>query len=314
MTASVFIVNGSAVLIFVSLLVRANPKPSAASVFVDVVNETGWDSTVVVFFLSILPGVAGVGALDSATHLADEMERPEKQIPQVMIGSALLSYFVGLPSILVYLFCITNPDGILEPVGGQPLIQLFYDAYNSEALSIIATVCVIIVFSIAGWAALTSWSRLYWSFSRDNGFPFSKFTARLSSSDSLPLNALYVNTFLVLAIGLVELGSSTALNALLGGASLCGKVSWGLSVALKLSKGRDALSADRWLNLGRVGYVIDVVSVIWAVWVCLWISFPLYLPVTPSSMNYASVVFAGVAALSIVYYFTGYKPRKGSVK
>lgn len=123
--AAVVLINGSALFIFIALLVRVTPKRSAHEVFVKIVNETGWDSNVVVFFLSILPGVAAVGGIDSAPHLTDEVDTPRKQIPQVMIGSALLSFCVGIPSILVYLFCTTDPEALLTPVGGQPIIQLF---------------------------------------------------------------------------------------------------------------------------------------------------------------------------------------------
>ncbi|OJD19126.1 hypothetical protein AJ78_00912 [Emergomyces pasteurianus Ep9510] len=307
--AAVFFINGSAVFVFASLLARAHPKQSARTVFVDVVNETGWSSNVVVFFLCILPGVAGVGGLDSAPHLTDEVDNPKKQIPQVMIGSALLSFFTGIPSILIYLFCNTNPEGLIAPVGGQPLIQLFLDAYNSRALTILASVCVIITFNIAAWSALTSWSRLYWSFSKDGGLPFSTFTAKLSSFHRFPINALVVNTGLLIAIGAIQIGSTTALNALLGGASLCGKASWFLPIVLLLWRGRDALDKSRWLKLGRCGFVINVLAAIWAVWVSVWISFPLYIPVTAPSMNYAAVVFAGVSFVGTVYYFVRYRGR-----
>lgn len=309
LTASVIFINGSAIFIFIALLVKANPKPSARTVFVDIVNETGWSSNVVVFFLSILPGVAAVGGIDSATHLADEMDNPGKQIPQVMIGSALLSVLTGIPSIIIYLFCTVDQAALLTPIGGQPVIQLFHDAYNSTALTVISTLCIIITLIFANFAALTSWSRLYWSFSRDNGLPFSSFTAKLSKSESIPVNALTVCTALNILIGLLQIGASTALNALLGAASLCGKSSWALCFAMLFWRGRDALDKDRWLNLGRYGLAVDIIAFIWAIWVCVWVSFPLYIPVTAQSMNYASVVFAGICVISAGYYIFVFSKR-----
>lgn len=309
LTASVVFINAAALLIFIALLVRANPKQSARTVFVDIVNETGWGSNVVVFFLSILPGVAAVGGIDSATHLADEMDNPGKQIPQVMIGSALLSFLIGIPSIIIYLFCTVDQAALLDPVGGQPVIQLFRDAFNSTGLTVTATICNILACACANFAALVSWSRLYWSFSRDGGLPFSAFTAKLSESESIPVNALTVCTILNLLIGLLQLGASTALNALLGAASLCGKSSWALCFAMLFWRGRDALDKDRWLNLGRFGLPIDIIAFIWAIWVCIWVSFPLYVPVTARSMNYASVVFAGICILSAVYYVLFFSRR-----
>lgn len=310
LSASVVFINAAALFIFIALLVKASPKQSARKVFVDIVNETGWGSNVVVFFLSILPGIASVGGIDSATHLADEMDDPGRQIPIVMMGSASLSFLVGIPSIIIYLFCTVDQAALLTPVGGQPIIQLFRDSFESTALTITATLCIIISFAVANWAALTSWSRLYWSFSRDGGLPFSSFTAKLSKHEAIPVNALLVCTVLNLLIGLLQLGASTALNALLGGASLCGKSSWALCFAMLFWRGRDSLRQDRWLNLGKLGLPIDIIAFTWSIWVCVWLSFPLYIPVTPRSMNYASVVFAGICAISAGYYFLVYSKKK----
>ncbi|KAL4926786.1 amino acid/polyamine transporter I [Aspergillus undulatus] len=303
LSASVVIINGSALFILISLLIRTNPKQSAEIVFKEVVNKTGWDSNVVVFFLTLLPGAACVGGLDSATHLADEVEQPSKRIPQVMIGSALLNFAGGFISIIILLFCNTDPQSLLKPVGGQPLFQLFFNAYNSRPLSIAACVCCIFSFNLANWAAMTSWNRLYWSFSRQGGFPFSKFSAKLSSSGHLPLNALYINTVLAAAVGALQLGSSTAMNALLGGASLCGKMSFAMCLVALLWRGCDALPKDRWLNLGKWGLFIDYVALLWVLWVSVWVCFPVYVPVTASSMNYAAGIFVAVSLVSLGYYF-----------
>ena len=299
----VVLVNGSGLFILVSLLVRAHPKPTARTVFVDIVDETGWDSNFVVFFLNILPGLAAVGGLDSAVHLTDEVEGPGRMIPIAMLSSAGLSYLVGIPSILAYLFSITNAQALLEPVGGQPLFQIFHDSYDSMAFTIAASCCVIIAFTISSWAALLSWNRLYWSFSRDGGLPFSEWTAKVSSTDAIPVNALVVNTVLVLLVGALQLKASTVLNAVLGAASLCGAVSFGVPTALLLWRGRTHLDQRRWLNLGRLGYVVDWIGLIWMAWVCVWTSFPLYIPVTATSMNYASAVFGVVVCISAVLCF-----------
>jgi choline transport protein len=305
----VVFVNGSAVFILVSLLVRAHPKPTAETVFVEVVNQTGWDSNLVVFCLNILPGLAAIGGLDSAIHLTDEVEEPGRLIPIAMLSSASLSYLVGVPSILAYLFSITNAQALLEPVGGQPLIQIFQDSYNFLALTIAASCCVIVVSTVTSWAALLSWNRLYWSFSRDGGLPCSRWTASVSCTDAIPVNALFVNTVLVLLVGLLQLWASTVLNAILGAASLCGAVSWIVPFVLLLWRGRTILDQRRWLHLGRLGYVVDWIAVLWMAWICVWTSFPLYVPITATTMNYASAVFGVVVGTSALFYVCSYRHR-----
>jgi hypothetical protein len=77
--------------------------------------------------------------------------------------------------------------------------------------------------------------------------------------------------------------------------------------ALLLWRGRTTLDERRWLNLGRLGYVVDWIGLIWMAWVCVWTSFPLYIPVTATSMNYASAVFGVVVCISAVFYVFSYR-------
>jgi hypothetical protein len=79
--------------------------------------------------------------------------------------------------------------------------------------------------------------------------------------------------------------------------------------ALLLWRSRATLDQRRWLNLSRLGYVVDWIGLIWMAWVCVWTSFPLYIPVTATSMNYASAVFGVVVCISAVFYVFSYKHR-----
>ncbi|KAJ3497091.1 hypothetical protein NLG97_g2166 [Lecanicillium saksenae] len=218
---AVFAVNGTAVYLFVGLLVRAYPKQSAHFVFVEFVNESGWSSNGTVFFLALLPAVGCLSAFDNATHLTDELENPKKQVPLVLLISFAMSYLTGLPMIMVYQFCNVSPESLLAAPGGQPLIQLMQNAFRSFPMTAFGTAMIIFCFFTAGASALISWSRLYWSFSREGALPFSGTMSKLSSRDALPINALCWNTFLIVVLGTISIGSTTAMNALLGAANIC---------------------------------------------------------------------------------------------
>ncbi|KAE8326050.1 amino acid permease-domain-containing protein [Aspergillus sergii] len=312
LSASLVFINGAALFVLITLLVRANPKQSATAVFVNVANNSGWGSPAVVFFLNVLPGLASLGTCDAATHMAEELELPTRDVPRVMIGSALLNYLVAIPTMIIFLFCIVNPEAMLSPVGGQPLIQLLSDGYASRVLTAIAGALIVVGFAIGSWAALISWSRLYWSFSRTKGFPFSNFTEK--TTDGVPVNALILGTVLTIAIGAIQLGSSTALNAVLGGASLCSGFSWIVVFSFRVWRGHDALDPQRWLNLGQWGRPLSGFAILWNMWTITWASFPLFLPVTLSSMNWSSLVAVGVVVISFFYYILFYRHRSDEME
>ncbi|KAK5031821.1 hypothetical protein LTS07_004442 [Exophiala sideris] len=302
----VIFINVGTIIVMVALLVRAHPKQSAKYVFVDIVNYTGWDSNGVVFCLGLLPGLTAVTAFDAAAHLSEEMPRPDRQVPQVMIGNAVLSAISGLVMILVYMFCVTNTDNLLTPVGGEPIAQLLLDSLDSMALTIVTMLIFILVLLFACGTLMTTFSRAWWAFARDGGVPFSKNQGTVSSRSRLPVNSLLFCTVGVALIGLIELGSAIALNAILGAGTAFLFLSYGVTILAALMGGRRELQKPHYINLGRpAGLIMSVLSVVWVSFITVWLCMPYYMPVTGDYMNYTSPVFAAtaiIAALNWVLY------------
>jgi amino acid transporter len=292
-------INLGSLFILVLLLVRSSPKQTSEYVFKDFVNQTGWSSNAVVFFIGLLPGLTAINGFDSAAHMAEEMSEPSRQVPQVMFISAVASTIAGLPMILVYTFCITNPANLLDPLGGQPIVQLMVDSLHSLPLSIIGTLIFIICFACASITLLTTFTRIWWSLAREGGVPFSKFMARISDSSQLPINSIIFSVIACSLIGLLELGSATALNAILGSAVLCIFFSYAIPIACSLMSKRSAFERPHYFNLGKaLGTALNLISVVWIIFVFVWLCFPLYLPVTMDNMNWAVLACAVVLLIS----------------
>ncbi|KAJ5748225.1 uncharacterized protein N7511_009921 [Penicillium nucicola] len=292
-------INLGSLFILILLLVRSSPKQTSEYVFKDFVNQTGWSSNVVVFFIGLLPGLTAINGFDSAAHMAEEMSEPSRQVPQIMCISAVASAIAGLPMILVYTFCITNPENLLDPMGGQPIIQLMVDSFHSRPLSIIGTLIFIICFACAGVTLLTTFTRVWWSLAREGGVPFSKFMAKTSQSSQIPINSIIFCVIACSLVGLLELGSATALNAILGSAVLCIFSSYAIPIACSLLGKRSAVARPHYFSLGKaLGTILNLISVVWIFFVFVWLCFPLYLPVTMDNMNWAVLVCAVVILIS----------------
>ncbi|KAB8218864.1 amino acid permease-domain-containing protein [Aspergillus novoparasiticus] len=246
--AVIFTLNGTAIWLLVALLVRAYPKQSSHAVFIEFVNQSGWSSDGLVFFLALLPAYGAFAGLDNATYLTDELE-----VPQVIIGSFFMNSFTALPMIVVYQFCNGDLQSLLDPIGGQPMIQLMLNAFHSLPLTIATTAIMIYSFFVSSAASMITWSRLYWSFSREGPMPFSRTMSKLTSRDNLPIYAICWNTVLLIAIGAISIGSTTAMNALLGAANICIITAMVTAFALSLYKGRKTFDQNHWFNLGRWG-------------------------------------------------------------
>ena len=301
----VYFINLSTVYLLVALLVRTHPKASAHTVFIEVINETGWSSNVVVFFLCFLPGGTAVACFDTACHMSEEMDQPERQVPLVMIGGSLLCALSAIPMIVVYLFCTSKPENLLNPIGGQPIFQIFKDGLQSEALLTIAMVIYCIAFFSACPATIATGSRLVWSFAKHGGLPFPKWIGYVEPKNKIPINAVYLLAGVSAAIGALLFGPSTILNGVFGAAAVCFFFSYGLPIWLNVLSGRRQLPSDRYFNLGKFGMVINIVTIVWQVIIVTFLCFPIYQPVTTANMNWASlcaVVALIIFAINWVFY------------
>ena len=88
-------------------------------------------------------------------------------------------------------------------------------------------------------------------------------------------------------------------------------VSIGL-VALKRIRG-EPLPLSRW-SLGRFGLPINLFAFTYSCFAIIFVCFPVGVPVHADSMNWAIVMFTGVLAIALVYYFVhGRKTYEGPV-
>ena len=171
-------------------------------------------------------------------------------------------------------------------------------------------------------------SRATWSFARDKAIPYSAFFSKVNHGflEGVPLSAYLLSTTVQVLLGLIFLGSSTAFNAFVGVAVMCLGVSYALPVLLSvLNRRREVFDAP--YNLGRWGYLINCIAVLWVFFEMVLFSMPAVIPVTPTSMSewhfgsylifstisvstisdwdwtdYASVVFVGFASISAAWY------------
>lgn len=294
------LVCSTTTVIFVGLLVRAKPKQSARVALTEFVNETGWSSDVLVFFLSLLPGITTMNGFDSAAHMADEVPNPSVQIPKVMMATALLSGLTAFPMTFVYVFCTVDPAALLTPVGGQPIIQLYLDSFNNRGLTIAVVAIGQVLVLIGGASTTTACSRVVWSLARDRCWPYSYYLSRTHGKEELPSAAICVSLLLSCLVGLLVFGSQAALGALASAGAICNFISMGIPLTLSIINGRKHFRTPHYFNLGRFGLLINVVALSWMSLMTVFLSMPLYYPTTASSMNYSCAFIGGLIIFGLL--------------
>lgn len=232
---------------------------------------------------------------DAAAHLAEELPHAARNVPIAMVGSVVFNGILGFGYCIAILFCLGDLDSLLQTTTGFPFIQLFYNVTESKAGASIMSIIPTLIATFATAAGLTSTSRTFWAFARDNAIPAAKYFSHVNPSSQLPIRMILLTAALMFLLGLVYLASTTAFNAILSMAILGMYLSYALPIIYMLSHGRKGLSPSQGVfRLGKVtGTVVNVVAVVWLIVAMFFSTWPNFYPVTETNMNYSTVVLAG---------------------
>ena len=151
----------------------------------------------------------------------------------------------------------------------------------------------------------TAGSRITWSMARDRALPFSEYFSVVNKQCSIPLRALMAFIVLNILTGTLVLGSELAFYAIISGGGIALQVSYCVPVLCVVLRGRDKLPPRPHFDLGRWGYTINIVSLLWSIIVTLFYVFPQAEPVVGNiaNMNWSIVILAGVFVFGAVYWF-----------
>ena len=118
------------------------------------------------------------------------------------------------------------------------------------------------------------------------------------------MRAIGLVSSVIVLLSLINIGSSTAFNAIISLATVALYVSYIIPIFCPVLK---RLSGEKivwgpW-TLGRFGLVINVFALCYSVYICIFLPFPSQQPVTAVNMNYAAPVFGFVILFAVADWF-----------
>ncbi|KAK6461092.1 amino acid permease-domain-containing protein [Scheffersomyces coipomensis] len=275
---------------------------SAHFVFVEFTNGTGWSSSGIAFIVGLINPNWSFSCLDAATHLAEELLEPRKQIPIAIIGTVIIGFITSFTYSIAIFFSIKDLDSLYVSNTGVPIMDIFHQVCGSKAGAIGLELLILLTAIGCNIASHTWQARLCWSFARDNGLPGSKYWSQINTRTGQPVNAHIMSCAWCAVIGCIYMGSSTAYNAMVIGCIIFLLMSYAVPVTFLLIKGRDNIPhGPFWL--GKLGLVSNYVTLFWAIFTTIFYSFPPVMPVTAGNMNYVSAVVGVFGVYCVIYWF-----------
>lgn len=325
----------------------------ASQVFSEFKNNGGWPTQGLSFMVGLIGNVfAFVGKIltfssqtlsmalttdagvDAAFHMSEETLNPAVTVPKSIFLSMLINGTTGFAMTIAVLFCIENVDSIVDSKTGFAHMQLFLESTGSVAGSTVMAAIITILGACATVGMLASTSRVFWSFARDRGLPFWRTLSRVDEKTTVPLWAIGCTTCIACMLALINLGSATALNAIISLSISCLYLSYFICASLLLyrrtTKGFKMPDSSElpalantsgaelvwgpWHLPGALGIVNNSISCIYLIVIFFFSFWPGKMDPTAADMNWASVVTGFVLIFSIVYYvFWARKEYEGPV-
>lgn len=281
---------------------------SARSVFADFKNNTGWSNSGIAFIVGLINPNWSFGCLDCATHLAEEVYNPSRDVPIAIMGTVAIGFVTAFCYCIAMFFSIQNFTDILESKTGYPLFDIYYQALSSNSGTICLGMLVLLTAVFCMISCHTWQARLCWSFSRDNGFPFSKYLSLIHPITGVPLNAHIFSCFWVAILGCLYMISDAAFNSMVTGSITFMYLSYAVPTLCLLYRGREKIRhGPFWM--GRIGLIANIVTCTWTLFALVFYSLPSYMPVTGGNMNYVCVVIVIYFIWTLLYWWV---PVQGS--
>lgn len=127
------------IVIIIAVLACSSPNYSSGKfVFTSFINETGWPDGVA-WILALLQSCFGLTGYDAASHLVEEMPKPHRNAPIVMMASVVIGAVTSFFFLIVLLFVIKNMDLVISSPTG-PILQVIYQATSNKA----GAICLLI--------------------------------------------------------------------------------------------------------------------------------------------------------------------------
>ncbi|KAL4786037.1 amino acid/polyamine transporter I [Aspergillus varians] len=258
---------------------------------------------------------------DAAVHMAEEVRHASVAIPRAIMLSVLINGTLGFSMLIAVFYCMGDVDAALESPTGYPYMEIFYEATDSVsgALGMTSILLIIGICSVIGMLAATS--RQFWSFARDRAVPGWRIWSKVSPINCLPTYSILLTMTICCLLGLINIGSSVALNAVVSMAVSGLYLSYVTVASLllyrrctgaisKYEQGEDSVVNVPGAKLvwgpfhvpGVWGTAINAYAVIFMIIVVFFSFWPSQMDVDKTTMNFSVVGTVGTILLALVYY------------
>ncbi|MFO0598454.1 MAG: amino acid permease [Myxococcaceae bacterium] len=203
---------------------------------------------------------------DASAHASEETKDAALAAPRGILTAIIASAIAGWVMLIAITLAIPNLQTVMD--AKNPFIATLEGSMGSLGTAL--TWLAVGAMWFCGLASVTSNSRMLYAFARDGGLPASKQLAKVSPRWKTPHVGVWVSV--AIAFGVAIFADALSVMAALSTSALY--ASYGLPVLLALRARKQGWPRTGPWSLGRWGALVNVVAVVWVVFMVVLMSLP----------------------------------------
>lgn len=227
-----------------------------------------------VFVLALLQAQWTYTGYDASAHAAEETVMARKNSAWGIFLSVAVSAVVGYVLLLILTWCIPRGDVAATARDEYPVLYVAYEGLSRWAANIVAVIIGVAMW-LCGCSGITSMARMWFAFARDDGMPGSRYLKKVNPKYRTPACAIVVTSILAVILCLY----ASAYYVITSISTITLYLAYIIPIYLNWRNrrgrtGEFVTPADAPWNLGKWSPVINVVAILYTVFIVVIFSIP----------------------------------------
>ncbi|HHY56748.1 MAG TPA: amino acid permease [Chloroflexi bacterium] len=231
------------------------------------------------FTLGLLQAQWTYTGYDASAHVAEETVMARLNSAWGVFLSVAVSSIVGYIMLLTLTLHIPNGlAGIADVVAGEnspAVLYIVYQNFDTRIFSDIIAIIIGVAMWLCGLSSITSMSRMWYAFARDNGMPGSSLIKQIHPTLRTPVWAIVITCTLAVLLTVY----SVVYSVIVAVSTTALYLAYGIPIYLNLrnklgKKGEYTTPKTAPWSLRSFGPVINVIALLWIIFITILFSIP----------------------------------------
>lgn len=230
---------------------------------------------------------------DAPFHLSEECSNANVASPRAIVMTAGIGGLAGWALQLVVAYTVIDIPSVIGSDLGQPWASYLVQVMPQKIALAILGLTIVCGFSM-GQGCMVAASRVTFAYARDGCFPMSWWIKRVNKHTYTPVNAVWFNTSVGIALLFLIFGGSVAIGAIFSVGAIAAYVAFTIPIFIRVFFVGNRFRRGPW-HLGRFSKPIGVMACSFILVMMPILCFPSVKgnDLTSSLMNWTIVVYGG---------------------